>query len=114
MCKCLECGFSVCSLTCKHLEYGFSVASLPEAEIDVYLLGFAPDATGGGPTVFGPPRAGSMEGHTGHQKAGQIRGGESRVGRGGVSSSGSSRSNLEVKGHAFLMLIKLNLMTWKE
>lgn len=46
--------------------------------------GAAPDATGEDRRcVSGPPRASSMEGHTGHQKAGQIRGGEeSRVRRG--------------------------------
>ena len=97
----------------------FSLASLPDAESDVYLLVLHPvpqgktEMTG---CVSGPLRAGSMEGHTGYQKAGQIRGGEeSRIGRGCCQLFWRFQiKTLRSRGIAFQMLIKLNLMGWKE
>lgn len=105
-------------LTCKCLERDFSVASLPDAEIDVCLLvlhrmpqGKKEEAG----RVSGPPRVGSMVGHAGPQKAGQIWGGEeSRIGQGWCQLLEVPDQNPEVKGCAFRMLIKLNWMKWKE
>ena len=107
-----------CSLNLLECDF-FSLASLPDAEIDVYFLVLHPVPQGKTEMmgcVSGPLRAGSMEGHTGHQKAGQIRGGEeSRIGRGCCQLFWRFQiKTLRSRGIAFRMLIKLNLMGWEE